>query len=76
MCVVCVVMRGSITVLQSGDPTPILEELPGLVDLCTLRTGYLYCRATLQQGGRVGGKGGRGTTHPISAVNITRSIRE
>ena len=48
--------------------------------LCSQHTVYLHCRATLRQGGRVGGKGerqGEGERdQPISAVNITHSIWE
>ena len=69
--------------LQCGNPTPILAGLPAVVTLCTQRTAYLHCRATLRQGGRVGRQrlgGGveeRGQQgQPISAVNISRSIKE
>ena len=69
--------------LQHGDPAPILAGLPAVVTLCTQRTAYLHCRATLRQGGRVGRqREGKGEAEreqqgqPISAVNISRSIKE
>ena len=84
----CVCVRGYYKLpcplsLQSGDPAPILAGLPAVVTLCTQRTAYLHCRATLRQGGRVGGERkreregeGRQQGQPISAVNISCSIRE
>lgn len=66
---------------QSGDLELVLAGVPPLINLCNERTAYLHCRATLQQGGRVGqgGRivGGEGRhDQPISSVNITRSIRK
>lgn len=74
---------------QSGDLELVLAGLPPLISLCNERTAYLHCRATLQQGGRVGGRGGAvgggggpvvggegGHDQPISSVNISRSIRK
>ena len=62
------------SLFQSGDSASLLEGLPPLINLCSQRVAYLHCLATLQQGGRVGGKAR--ATQPISAVNIAQSIRE
>ena len=99
-------------IFQSGDQTSLLEGVPLLAELLVQRMVYLHCRATVQQGGRVGAmvqQGGRvGATVqqggrvgamvqqgrrvgtmvqrtggqqgeaklPISAVNVSQSIRE
>ena len=68
--------------LQSGDHTHLLESVPLLVTLLTQRIVYLHCRATVQQGGRVGttlrqgARVGSQQKQPISAVNVSQSIRE
>ncbi len=70
--------------LQAVEAPFLLQHLPAIFRSLSARVDYLHCRASVYQGARVGfhvevsshSVVGAKAQGPISAVNITRSIRE